>query len=208
MNNNIISICGKRGAGKDTVARAIIIATNLLKKTGEIPSAALVAEYLTKGQTAGDSLYWDYTLLAFADKIKDICSEMYGLHLGYFNDRTLKEKVILGLGKSPRELLCHTGDILKNHFGGDVFVRDVMKGLSLDKKYIFTDVRYISEVTAIIDRAGVLIKVLRPGTDNGTHSSETEQDRIVAHHTIDNCGTFEYLSKQVIDILTKIEVLK
>lgn len=208
MNTAIIGIVGKRGVGKDTTAQAIIIATNLLKKTGEIPTPQQVSEHLTKGQSAGDKLYWDFTLIAFADKIKAICSEMYGLHLGYFNDRTLKEKVIPGLGKSPRELLCHTGDILKTHFGGDVFVKDVMKGLSLDKKYIFTDVRYISEVTAIIDRAGVLIKVIRPGTGDGKHSSETEQDRIATHYVIDNNGSFEHLSKQVIEILTKINILK
>lgn len=71
-------------------------------------------------------------------------------------------------------------------------------------KWIITDVRFPNEAKAIVDRGGILIKVVRPETDHlaGRHESETALDNYVGWDAvIHNDSDIDNLIENVINKL-------
>ncbi len=145
MQHKIIGITGRAGAGKDTVA-------NLLVE------------------------HHGFHRLAIADKIKDGCAAMFGIDRGLFDDRDKKEVVIDWLGKSPRQLAQLAGtEFGRAMIGNDVWLRVAGHGLVDGVRYVMSDVRFENEADFIRANGGVVLHLVRPGTDAGTastHSSE------------------------------------
>ncbi|WP_353744879.1 MULTISPECIES: hypothetical protein [Methylobacterium] len=76
--------------------------------------------------------------------------------------------------------------------GGDVWLRlaraQVERAWGEGKRVVVDDVRFLNEADAIEAMGGFLIRVDRPGLVAGSHPSEQEQARIVAHWTVRNEG--------------------
>lgn len=101
------------------------------------------------------------------------------------------------LGTRAREVL-----------GSDVWVRAVLEDARRDimagHPVVFSDVRFPNEAAAIRDLGGVLIRVLRPGFDNGvdpSHPSESQVDDLGHDFTILNSGAIEDLNANLYDHL-------
>ena len=69
--------------------------------------------------------------------------------------------------------------------------------------WIITDMRFPNELEAVVERKGITIRVVRPGTTTGTHPSEIALDGHTMHYEIINDGTIEDLVEKVREILTK-----
>lgn len=141
----IIGITGLKGSGKDTIAK--IICEN-------------------------DSTF---ITLAFADKVKDIASIMFGWPREMLSGRTVesrewREKVDeywsknFGFDFTPRKALTTIGtDIVCNTFLKDIWDLIVKKQILDDKEhnFVITDVRFPNEIEMIKSIGGSIVQVER-----------------------------------------------
>lgn len=131
----LIGVHGKRGVGKDTFA------TYLGK---HFPLARKVA---------------------FADRLKLVSSHLFDVPLGAFYSDSAKEKVIDGLGLSPREIMVGMSKALRPVFGDDLFiapVRKIMEEAQVRKfGLIVTDVRGEHEADFIRSNGGIIVHIHR-----------------------------------------------
>lgn len=73
--------------------------------------------------------------------------------------------------------------------------------------WCITDMRFPNEMDAIREREGITIRVVRPGTETGTHPSETSLDSAEFDYTIINYGTIEDLVDMVREILINEKII-
>jgi hypothetical protein len=84
----------------------------------------------------------------------------------------------------------------------NVWVNSVFKALEEDKKYVFTDVRFVNEHQAIDSRLGLLVKIDRPGVGPvNDHKSDKGLPDQWFDASIVNDGTIEDLNTKVREIL-------
>lgn len=79
-----------------------------------------------------------------------------------------------------------------------------------DSKYpnwVITDMRFPNEMDAVKEREGITIRVVRPGTEVGTHPSETALDDEHFDYEIVNSGTIENLIDMVRAILVAEDII-
>ena len=81
------------------------------------------------------------------------------------------------------------------------------KRMSIMPNWIITDMRFPNEMEAVVEKGGITIRVVRPGTAVGTHPSEIALDGHIMHYEIINDGTIEDLIEKVREILTKQGIL-
>lgn len=171
----LIGIHGKKGSGKDTVAR-------------------MVKKHLPTMQ-----------LIAYADKLKEVASILSGLDRSYFYDQYKKEVLPEGFTKTPRQYMTEMHDALVPVFGEDVFVRLVKSKWDPGHSgLIVTDVRYDGRETDWIrEEGGVILHVYRPNlpVDSDPHSSEVGIQPKLGDYTIFNDGSLFDLERRVIDFL-------
>ena len=127
--------------------------------------------------------------VSFADKLKDIAHQLYhwaGLREGgYYETYRDKKEVSLPLiGKSPRQIWIETGNNLRDVYKG-TWIDFALRGVVADI-IIIPDVRFINEVRAIRDQGGILIKINRPGTPQGTDLAEVELDEFMSWDLVVN----------------------
>lgn len=118
-----------------------------------------------------DEVGVSYHELAFADTMKKTLASMFNVPEELFHDQSKKETPCI-LGKySPRELLCWYGDMTKNKFGQDFFVKITREIITNKLKtvdvVIVTDLRFPIEAYAMVDAGAHIIytnrdKVLGP----------------------------------------------
>lgn len=73
--------------------------------------------------------------------------------------------------------------------------------------WIITDMRFENELKAVVDKGGITIKVVRPGTVVGNHPSEVALDGFIMHYEIVNDGTIEDLVEKVREVLIKESII-
>ena len=166
MGALIIGITGTKGAGKDTLASAII---RMGRKRGV-----------------------DVRRAAFADKLKEVCADLFGLtQLQLHGDMASKEAIDARWGMSAREILQKMGTEVGRSVHPDVWIRYVMRQIerSPDAIWAISDVRFENEAATIREAGGIIVRVERPSQGSAEfagHASEVEGNRIAANHTIMN----------------------
>ena len=73
--------------------------------------------------------------------------------------------------------------------------------------WVITDMRFPNELEAVVEKGGITIRVVRPGTSTGTHPSEIALDGHTMHYEIVNDGTIEDLVEKVKEILIKEKII-
>jgi len=178
MKTKLIGLTGYKGSGKDTV--------------GEI----LCTDF-------------NFERFAFADKLRQVCREVYGIEMKYFTDTILKEQTLEKFGMSPREILIHVGQSMREinpnvwcDFAMNVidqieeFVDTLWNGDRESDGYVITDVRHYNELEAILERGGVVVRVVREGCELGNdlpHTGFPDRDLIEIY----NDGTIEDLKEKI-----------
>ena len=166
MGALIIGITGTKGAGKDTLASSLI--------------------------RMGGKRGVDVRRVAFADKLKEICADLFGLtHLQLHGDMASKEAIDARWGMSAREILQKMGTEVGRSVHPDVWIRYVMRQIEdhPDAIWVISDVRFENEAAAIREVGGIIVRIERPSQGSAEfagHASEVEGNRIAANHTIMN----------------------
>jgi len=212
----IISVSGKIGSGKDTVA-------------------AIIMELANDKQ-------WE--VKKWAGKLKEIAALLTGIPKEKFEDQEfkktnlgtewnkplyLKGELISSEPMTVRDLLQLLGtEAMRNGLHTDTWVNALMSEYKTsngvdtkaegesssavaDKFWIITDTRFPNELAAITRHSGITIRVDRnSGNDVGTtHSSERALDHVNDwDHVVDNHGTLDELRTQVLDILRKHRIVR
>jgi len=191
-NMAIISISGKIGSGKDTIADIIMQYTP----------------------------YHRWQVKKFAGKLKDIAEILTGVPKINFEDQEFKQQDMgPEWGMTYRDLLQKLGtEAMRNGLHKNVWVNalfaDYQFNIDEDEQvayWIITDSRFPNELAAVKEHNGIAIKVIRDSgnTIGTTHTSETALDDYTDwDYVINNNGTLEELKTQVLSILEKESLLK
>lgn len=175
-----VGLHGFAGAGKDTVAK-------ILEKYG-------------------------YTRVAFGDRLREALYVLNPIVLYGHDGQDLRVQDIvdtLGWDQAKREyeeirrLLQVLGtEVGREMIDQNVWVNSVFKNLEEDKKYVFTDVRFVNEHQAIDSRLGLLVKIDRPGVGPvNDHKSDQGLPDQWFDAAITNDGTLEDLNTKVREVL-------
>ena len=198
----IISVTGKIGSGKDTIAE-------IIKQI---------------------SPYYNWEVKKFAGKLKVIAEILTGVPKHHFEDQEFKKRDMAPeWGMTYRELLQKLGtDALRNGLHENVWVNSLFADYQAntvavgtsefditekdeDPNWIITDTRFPNEIEAVKKYKGIAIKVVRDtgNTVGVTHESETALDNYTNwDYVIENNGTLDELRSKVISILEKENLLK
>jgi ABC-type oligopeptide transport system ATPase subunit len=217
----IIGINGKIGSGKDTVGK--IIQYLQCHNTGEITIQDVMSnpehEWWLEEQSK-------FEIKKFAGKLKQIGSILSGIVADQFEDQEFK-KLYMGVDwdMTYREFLQKLGtEAMREGLHTNVWVNALFADYkptqmvssfpppATEEEYIaqqgypnwiITDMRFPNEMEAVVEKGGITIRVVRPGTVTGEHPSEIALDGHTMHYEIINDGTIEDLVEKVKEILTK-----
>ena len=188
----IISITGKIGSGKDTIADIIMQYTP----------------------------YHDWEIKKFAGKLKDIAEILSGVPKINFEDQEFKKQDMgPNWGMTYRDLLQRLGtEAMRNGLHENVWVNALFADYHFNieeddqmPNWLITDCRFPNELEAVKAHKGITIKVIRDSgnTVGTTHASETALDDYTEwDYVVDNNGSIEDLKTQVFSILEKESLLK
>ena len=181
----IISISGKIGSGKDTIAEII---------KQEMPGAG-----------------WE--VKKFAGKLKEIATLLTSIPIEKFEDQNFKQTLlpsqwnsgICNCPMSVRDFLQRLGtEAMRTGLHENVWVNALMSDYQTELNWIITDTRFPNEIDACVNRKAITILVQRDSSNHaGTaHASETALDRYDQwYYIIDNTGSIQNLRRKVQEIL-------
>lgn len=168
----LIGLIGKKRVGKDTFA------------------AVLVEEF-------------GFARVAFADPLKEMALTIDPFLVGGWDSSLDDEFLATAVANfgweevkdtypEARRFLQRLGDGVRQ-FEPEFWLNagmDTVRGKRAEAKpVVITDVRYPNEADAIRDAGGTLIRVVRPGADDGdTHASETALDDYPVGFLVENVG--------------------
>ena len=173
----IIGISGKAGSGKDTVAEML-----------------------------QDCSSGKFKSIAFADKLREICSLLTGIPVRKWSEREFKDRPNTLLKMTGREYLVKVGMGLRK-VNPKIFLEALennLEGGAIEtapgaQDYLITDTRMRNEADFIRQELkGYVIRVNRPGLSTGESATETDLDHYPHFHLmIENDGTLHDLRRKV-----------
>ena len=143
-----------------------------------------------------------FGVIAFADPIYDAVAAITGMHRRELEDRTIKERVIPWLGKSPRELLQTLGtEWGRNTVRDDIWIQRAMRAARDYRRVAICDCRFANEAEAIRRAGGFVWQVRRQAAglagSAGRHASEAGIPDDLVDLRIDNDGSLADLEMAV-----------
>jgi len=180
----LLGLSGKRGSGKDTVARFIQEA-----RPGE------------------------WRLAKFADKIKEITALLTGLPLAVMYSQEGKTHYLPEYGMTVGEFQQRLGtDAIRRGLHPETWVIACMANIPDGQPTLITDVRLPNEADAIRARGGVVVRVegdplqqRGDGTRDDSHDTETGLDHYPHFAAvIHNTGTLDELRQKVTALLQQL----
>jgi hypothetical protein len=151
----------------------------------------------------------EFSRLAFADPLKEVCAALFGISLDRFHIPSLKEKRVPAWGLSPRQMLQVVGtDMVRRYLGNDFWIKrmryDLEGWLGYDN-IVITDVRFEDEAAFVRSLGGIVVHVKRPGAgldgEAGAHVSEAGVMFNAADLILSNDGSLEDLPGKVAQLL-------
>ena len=180
---HLLGISGRRGSGKDTVARLI--------------------------QQLQPERNWQ--ILSFGDAIKAVCATLAGEAIAPYYYQDGKAQVLPTFGRTRGEMLQQVGQALRA-WESEVWVKAFFARLPEDQFVIVPDVRFPNEADPIRARSGLMLRVegdplgqRGDGTRDDNHPSETSLD-MYPHFvtTLHNTGSRDELEQQVRALLARL----
>lgn len=179
-----------------------------------------------KDTAAGILIQKGFNRLSFADKLKEMTSEIYNIDIKHFYDQDLKEKPLMHLPVAPkddsslalssifknemyndngqlywtpRSLLIYEGSV-KRAVDPDYWVNISLASANPDGLHVISDLRYKSEAEAI-KNCGMdylLIRINRFEENPSTDPSETDLDDYQFDVYIDNTRSLDDFQNDVL----------
>jgi len=147
---------------------------------------------------------YKFRKISFADKLKEIVSELWDIPIQHLYDPSMKETFDPRWGKTYREIMQLFGTEVCRNIAWNTWIYHVEKQFKTTENFIIDDVRFKNEADLIKKYNGILIKVVRPlpESKDSNHLSESEQDEIKPDIVIMNDSTKKDLSRKVEESLT------
>jgi hypothetical protein len=185
----IIGIVGRKHSGKDTLA-------DLIQSTPGF-----------KG----------YERRKFATSLRKVLYEATGITVEESESDEGKVQIVPGTDITVGRVLQVVGGTMRDILGTEIWInafsRQWLKDGSPD--VVITDVRHLNEAAWIVFQRGLLIRIVRDETEEGSndgrdpnHGSETEVDQIAVHITVKNDGDLDHLKKLVESVVRAIYAMK
>lgn len=183
----IIGLNGRMQSGKDTVASML------------------------------SRMYGNVERAAFADKLKDSAAAALKINRAELESLKLQGRIDLvweGCNEvthsiTGREYLQYYGtEAHRDIFGDDFWVEQVLdKPVTDGTILVVTDMRFPNEITGVLDRGGIAVKIRRTEADNKpiTHPSEQTLPDEQFDYFLDNNGTFTDLYVNVLEMVDWIK---
>jgi dephospho-CoA kinase len=142
---------------------------------------------------------YKFTKISFADKMKQIISDLWDIPIQHLYDPSMKETFDPRWGKTYREIMQLFGTEVCRNIAWNTWVYHVEKQFKTAENFIIDDVRFKNEAALIKKYGGILITVVRPlpRSRDAKHLSESEQDEIQPDIVIMNDGTIEDLHRKI-----------
>jgi hypothetical protein len=177
----LIGLTGKAGAGKDT-------------------TADIIEEQLGKENVFR---------ISFAQPIRDMLKAAFPFLTDEHFYGTLKEEVIPGLGKSPRQLMQTLGtewgrQCVKDSLWVDTALQKAKEARAAGKHVVITDVRFENESTEICAAGGHVVEIARPShkaTVGVTSNHPSEGGVKGVDIVVENIADISYLKEEVAEML-------
>jgi len=177
-----VGICGRIGAGKDTVADMLM--------------------ELAPGK---------FHRYAIADPIRRIARDVFGFTDLQLGDHALKEQVDPFWDMTPRRFMQLVGtELFRERLDRRVWIKLAGRKMleHADRHLLIPDIRTRDEVQMVKDSGGVLVKVTRPGYEAPAaaqaHATEGGISDDLVDIQVDNSGTQEDLMSAVLAALPRI----
>ena len=180
---HLIGLSGRRGSGKDTVARVL--------------------------QQLQPQRIWQ--IRSFGDSIKSVCAALTGEEVAPYYTQCGKAELVPTFHRTRGEMLQQVGQALRV-WEPLVWVDAFFAGLPHGAFVLVPDVRYPNEADPIRKRGGLMLRVegdplqqRGDGTRDDNHPSETAMDDY-RHFTaiLHNSGSREDLTRQVRELLKRL----
>lgn len=212
----IIAISGKKGSGKDTVAK--IIQYLLLGYIyNEKSNSWIYAPSLKKVENKNRLLF---KVRKFADGLKYISSILLYTNKKDFESEDFKNKLqpkwILDIykdnnisqEKTNRDFLKDLGKAILDTFGSNFFAKRLLYQYDKSKNWIITDLRLKSEYNELkkINDKVVFLRINRFTNSIDTHKTECDLDDVLFENVINNNGSMKHLIQEVENFL-KLKIL-
>lgn len=173
----VVGLLGKPGAGKDTVADAMVFQCQYTKLKFATPLYKI----------AGILLSEDWTQL-----------------IEWSQEEKAKPQERLG-GKSLRDFLQHFGtDYMRNQYNDniwlDILENDLKLYVNYDKDVVISDVRFPNEIALVNRYNGVNVYLERDGAETNHKHVAENVDKELATKAVDNNGD---VTSTVLKVLTK-----
>lgn len=179
----LLGLSGKRGSGKDTVARLI--------------------------QQLQPERYWQ--IRSVGEPIKAVCAALTGEDVAPYYSQRGKAELLPAFGRTRGEMLQQVGLALRR-WEPDVWVQAFFSSLPATQAAIIADVRFPNEADHIRRRGGLMLRVegdplgqRGDGTRDDQHPSETALDEYPHFAAIfHNTGSRWDLEQQVRRVLQQL----
>ncbi|WP_157780874.1 hypothetical protein [Hymenobacter sedentarius] len=180
---HLIGMSGRRGSGKDTVARLL--------------------------QQQQPARLWQ--IRSFGDSIKSVCAALTGEDVAPYYTQRGKAQLVPTFRRTRGEMLQQVGQALRA-WEPMVWVDAFFAALPHDACVLVPDVRFANEADPIRARGGLMLRIegdplkqRGDGTRDDNHPSETAMDTYQHFDfTIYNTGSFKDLEQQVKELTKQL----
>lgn len=198
----IIGLTGKKQTGKNTCGK--LFQYNLTR----LPLSWTYDKFINSNDKLREVIS-GYELKMFAYHIKLFLSNVLNIPIEDFEKEEVKNKPLPeiwnhnGEVMTIRKLLQRVGtDAIKKHVHPYFWINATFNNWTPDKNLIITDVRFYDEALSIIERKGIIFRVVRDTNIVDEHESEVDLDSY-PFPIIDNNGNIEHTIEQIKDLLSK-----
>jgi hypothetical protein len=158
--------------------------------------------------TSGDILTeeFGYEQISFAEPLKRLALFVNPIiRVDYYGNAWYLREVVEDEGweeakkiGETRHFLQKLGEGVRNIIGENTWVDAAMAKVEEGGKYAFTDTRFENEAQAILDRAGMVVEIKRPGVGPvNDHVSDRRLPDEMINLTVLNGGTIDDLRKEL-----------
>lgn len=192
-NFNLFAFSGYQNSGKDT---AVNMFNFILTTKGNF-------SYLSYCKSR---IPVEYTVVAFASRLKLAASILSGEPLSLFEDRNTKELPLLNIpSKSKRELVSFLGESIRLDFAKNpTYLAELTLGNITEKdKIIVSDLRSLAEESVVKKYGGITINIVR-GTTAYFNNGQSEVHLLKSDYTIKNNSTKQDLYYSLLNLYLKI----